>query len=123
MTAGTGVVQASAADDRVNEADLAKVIAKYENEEGFETMTFGGLSMGLVKLIANATASEEDKKPRYTDALHGIALIYEIIGDIEKAAATYDRWIACLKDEWVFADDDRAVVDTVREKNRVLGKK
>lgn len=62
MTAGAGIVKASAADDRVNEADLAKVIAKYENEEGFETMTFGGLSMGLVKLIANATASEEDKK-------------------------------------------------------------
>ena len=70
MTAGAGIVQASAADDRLNEADLAKVIAKYENEEGFETMTFGGMSMGLVKLIANATASEEDKQA--LDVLSGI---------------------------------------------------
>ena len=76
-----------------------------------------------VELYERSWALEEDKKPRYTDALQGIALIYEIMGEKEKAAATYDRWIACLKDEWGFAEDDKAVVYTVREKNRVLAKK
>ena len=88
MMAGAGVVKASAADDRLNEADLAKVIAKYENEEGFEIMTFGSLSMGLIKLIANATASKEDKQA--LDILSGInkfvIVEYEDAPSAKKAA-------------------------------------
>ena len=88
MTAGAGVVKVSAANDRLNEADLAKVIAKYENEDGFETMTFGSLSMGLIKLIANATASKEDKKA--LDILSGInkfvIVEYEDAPSAKKAA-------------------------------------
>ena len=88
MTAGAGIVQASAANDKLNEADLAKVIAKYENEEGFETMTFGSLSMGLIKLIANATASKEDKQA--LDILSGInkfvIVEYEDAPSAKKAA-------------------------------------
>ena len=88
MTAGAGIVQVSAANYKLNEADLAKVIAKYENEEGFETMTFGSLSMGLIKLIANATASKEDKKA--LDILSGInkfvIVEYEDAPSAKKAA-------------------------------------
>ena len=88
MTAGAGIVKASAANDKLNEADLAKVIAKYENEEGFETMTFGSLSMGLIKLIANATASKEDKQA--LDILSGInkfvIVEYEDAPSAKKAA-------------------------------------
>lgn len=107
---------------------MEAALGKYGDISGFlfESAQYYAKKCNYKKAIEfyeKSWVSEEDKKPRYTDALHGIALIYEIIGDIEKAAATYDRWIACLKDEWGFADDDRAVVDTVREKNRVLGKK
>lgn len=88
MTAGVGLVPASAANDKVNEAKLANVIARYENEEGFETMTFGNLSMGLIKLIANATASKEDKKA--LDVLAGInkfvVVEYEDAPSAKKAA-------------------------------------
>lgn len=88
MTAGAGVVKVSAANDRLNEADLAKVIAKYENEDGFETMTFGSLSLGLIKLIANATASKEDKQA--LDVLSGInkfvIVEYEDAPSAKKAA-------------------------------------
>lgn len=75
-----------------------------------------------IEFYEKSWASEEDQKPRYTDALQGIALIYEIIGDSEKAAETYDRWIHCLREEWGFAADDRAVLETEREKARVLQK-
>ena len=75
-----------------------------------------------VEFYEKSWASEEDKKPRSTDALQGIALIYEITGEREKAAETYDRWIRCLREEWGFAADDRVVVETEREKARVLQK-
>lgn len=75
-----------------------------------------------IEFYEKSWASEEDKKPRYTDALQGIALIYEILGQREKTVETYDRWINCLREEWGFAADDRAVVETEREKARVLQK-
>ena len=66
--------------------------------------------------------AEETKKPRFTDALHGIAIIYEIQGQYHRAADTYDRLIACLKDEWGYTEDDAAVREIEREKQRVLKK-
>ena len=65
--------------------------------------------------------AESDQKPRYTDALDGIATIYMIMNNIDKAIETYDRLIACLKDEWGYKDDDAAVIDAERKK-RALGK-
>lgn len=63
---------------------------------------------------------EENKKPRFTDALHGIATIYKILGNIEKATETYDRMIDCIKNEWGYSDDDAAVIEVVREKKKLL---
>ncbi len=63
--------------------------------------------------------SEEDKKPRFTDALHGIAVIYKILGNTQKAIETYDRMILCIKDEWGYNDGDAAVVEVEREKSRL----
>lgn len=61
-----------------------------------------------------------DRRPRYTDALHGIATIYEILGNKEKAIETYDRMIACIKEEWGYADSDAAVIEVERERSRLL---
>lgn len=63
---------------------------------------------------------EESKKPRFTDSLHGIATIYKILGDNEKAIETYNRMIVCIKDEWGYTDDDAAVIEVEREKNKLL---
>ena len=63
---------------------------------------------------------EENSKPRYTDALEGIAVIYEIMNDGMKAAETYDRIIRCLKEEWGYAPDDSVVVDIERKKSRIV---
>ena len=65
---------------------------------------------------------EEGQKARYTDALHGISIIYEILEDYEKAAKTYDRIIACLKEEWGYCDEDAAVIQAERERKRLVNK-
>lgn len=63
---------------------------------------------------------ETSQRPRFTDPMHGIALIYEIMGDKEKAAEAYDIIITALKEEWGYADDDIAVVDATNEKARII---
>ena len=62
---------------------------------------------------------EEGTKSRYTDALHGIAIIYEILKDYPHAIETYDRLIVCLKDEWGYKDEDFSVVEIERQKMRL----
>ena len=66
-------------------------------------------------------AAEEDKKPRYTDALEGVAIIYKIMGKRDKAIETYERMIKCIKEEWGYKSDDAAVISVEREIRR-LGK-
>ncbi len=67
--------------------------------------------------------SEENAKPRFTDALHGISVIYEILGEYQKAVETYDRLIVCLKDEWGYHSEDAAVIDAERQKKRIQNRK
>ncbi len=62
---------------------------------------------------------EESSKPRFTDALDGIATIYAMIGKKKEAAATYDRIIQTLKEEWGFSDDDPSIRE-VKAKKRDL---
>jgi transcriptional regulator with XRE-family HTH domain len=64
--------------------------------------------------------AEENKKPRFTDPLESIAIIYRILGEREKAVETYDRMIACIKDEWGYKDEDAAVLEVEREKKRLM---
>lgn len=67
-------------------------------------------------------AAEEGQKPRFTDALQGIAVIHEIRGENRKAADAQKRILAALKDEWHLEADDRAVLETEREISRLLQK-
>ena len=64
--------------------------------------------------------AEENQKPRFTDPLESIAIIYRILGEREKAVETYDRMIACIKDEWGYKDEDAAVLEVEREKKRLM---
>lgn len=65
---------------------------------------------------------ENDKQPRFTDAMQGIAIIYEILGKKDDAADAYNQIIACLKDEWGYTEDDDPVINVMRERNRLLKK-
>ena len=60
-----------------------------------------------------------DEKPRYYDPLHGIALIYEIQGNYEKAVNTYDRILENLKEEWNFSEGEPVNV-ILKEKQRLM---
>ena len=55
-----------------------------------------------------------ENAPRYYDTLQGIAVIYNILGDKEKAAEAYDRILDCLKNEWGYANDDKPCADIYR---------
>ena len=72
-----------------------------------------------VQYYESSWKAEENQKPRFTDALHGISVIYEILGQYKKAAETYDRIITCIKEEWGYNDGDAAVTEAEREKRRL----
>lgn len=73
-----------------------------------------------IEFYERSWEAESSQKPRFTDALEGIATIYEIMYNREKAVQTYDRLIDCLKDEWGYRDDDAAVVAAKRKKQSML---
>ena len=73
-----------------------------------------------IEYYEKSWALEESQKPRFTDALEGIATIYEILGDHAKTAETYDRMITCLKNEWGYKNDDAAVIGTERKKKALI---
>ncbi len=111
----------------VKKADsiMESALAEFEEDSGFlfELGQYYAKKCEYDKAIEFYEASwtaDEDKKPRYTDPLHGIATIYVIIGEKEKAIETYDRMIACIKDEWGYKDEDAAVVEVEREKRKLL---
>ncbi len=65
-------------------------------------------------------AAEESKKPRYTDTLEGIAAVYCIMGNSEKAIETYGRLIVNLKEEWDATDDDPRIRELEGKISRLL---
>lgn len=100
-------------------------LVEFANHSGFlfESAQYYARKCDYTKAIEfyeKSWSADEDKLPRYTDALHGIAVIYEILGNEQKALETYDRMIACIKDEWGYSDGDAAVIDVEREKARLI---
>jgi transcriptional regulator with XRE-family HTH domain len=73
-----------------------------------------------IEFYERSWEAESNQKPRFTDALDGIATIYEIMNDHMKAAQTYDRLINCLKSEWGYKDDDAAVIYAERKKKALI---
>ncbi len=105
---------------------MANALGEFSEDSGFlfESAQYHARKCEYTKAIRFYEASfaaEEQQKPRFTDALQGIAMIYEIIGEPSKAVETYDRMIACIKDEWGYRDEDAAVVEVERQKKRLIG--
>lgn len=108
------------ADTIMDEAEV-----RFGDDEGFlfEKAQYHARKCDYEKAIDYYERSwVNDRRPRYTDALHGIATIYEILGNKEKAIETYDRMIACIKEEWGYADSDAAVIEVERERSRLLNR-
>lgn len=104
---------------------MESALSKFSDDSGFlfETAQYYAHQCNYKKAIEFYEMSweaESDQKPRYTDALEGIATIYKIMNDNKNAAKTYDRLINCLKDEWGYRDDDIAIIDVKSKKQSVL---
>ena len=87
LTAGTwGCKSAPAASGaKVEAGAMQQLINKYQGEDGFEVMSFGGLALGLVKMAANTSSDSED-----LDILDGIRKFvvveyYDAAADIKDA--------------------------------------
>ena len=75
-----------------------------------------------IELYERSWAAEEDEKPRFWDALQGIATIYKILERTNEAEKTYDRILDCLKNEWGYSEDDKVYLEVAREKNAIISK-
>lgn len=97
MTAGTGIIHASAQKGSVDSSAILKVVGKYQGKEGFETVTFGNLAVGFVKMIANATAQTPEDKAAL-DMLSGIRKFVAVEYEDASASAksSFDKEISAL---------------------------
>ena len=98
----------------------------FGNEPGFlfETAQYFARKCDYDKAIEFYEASfghVENRRPRFTDDLEAIAMLYEIKGEYENAAVTYGRMTDCLKNEWGFTDEPE-LQRVERERRRLLDK-
>ena len=103
---------------------MAEGLEKFSDHSGFlfESAQFCARKCEYENAIRFYEASweaDQSNKPRYTDALEGIAVIYTIVGERQKAIETYDRMITCIKEEWGYKEDDAAVIEVERKKNNL----
>lgn len=96
-------------DEKTADGIMEKLLA--ENPENFvvlfEAAQYYASKCEYDKAIAcyEQSFEKETRRPRFQDELMGIADIYRVKGDYAKAAATYDRIIALLTDEWGMTDE------------------
>lgn len=65
----------------------------------------------------------DPRRPRFQDALMGIAEIYEILEDYGRAARTYDRILDLLENEWGLTEEtDTSVAAARKERERLLAR-
>ncbi len=73
-----------------------------------------------IEFYEKSWLAEENSKPRFTDALEGMAAIYLITKNKGKLIETYDRIIQNLKEEWYFTDDDSRIMELYKKKSNLL---
>ncbi|MBQ9903140.1 MAG: helix-turn-helix domain-containing protein [Clostridia bacterium] len=112
-------------DEPAADAIIRGLIEEYPDDSVclFEAAQYHAMKCDYPKAIELYERSFENEKrrPRFQDELHGIAEIFEIMGDYQQAAATYDRIIALLRDEWGMTEET-ALKDAQREKARLVEK-
>ena len=89
----------------------------------FETAQYYAAKADYNKAISiyERAFATDHRRPRFTDALMGIADIYEIMGDYGNAAKTYGRIIDLLEKEWGLTEETDSYVTVAKnEKARLL---
>lgn len=112
-------------DEEKSDEIMARGLEKFKNNSGyiFETAQYyarKGDYEAAIELFEASWKLEENQKPRYTDSLCSIAIIYQILGDKKNAIDTYDRILACLRDEWGYSPDDKPYIEVERDKAKLL---
>ena len=111
-------------DEKKADGIIDEAFASYGEDPGFlfETAQYYAKKGVYDRAIELYEISyEKDEKPRFTDALQGIATIYEIQGKYQEAADTCDRLLENLRNEWNL-NEEAAVKEVEREKARLLDK-
>lgn len=114
-------------DEPAADKIMEDLLAEQPNNDAvlFETAQYYASKCSYEKAIDcyERAFAADPKRPRFTDALMGIAAIYEIKGDYANAAKTYDRMIELLQNEWGFTEEtDSSVTVAKKEKARLLAK-
>ncbi|MBQ2157575.1 MAG: bacterial transcriptional activator domain-containing protein, partial [Oscillospiraceae bacterium] len=89
----------------------------------FEAAQYYAKKCDYEKAIAyyERSFANEPRRPRFQDELMGIADIYQVMGDYNKAAETYDRIIDLLENEWGLTEGTE-LQEAKRKKARLLEK-
>ena len=104
--------------DRIMEA----LAAAHPDDDAclFETAQYYARKADYEKAIGyyERAFAADPKRPRFTDALMGIADIWQILGEYRKAAETYGRIVDLLENEWGFTEE--TVLKEARSKRAAL---
>ena len=104
---------------------IEELVKTHEGDDAalFEAAQYYAAKCDYEKAIAYyERAFEKDpRRPRFQDALLGIASILEIRGDYAGAAATYDRIVDLLENEWGLTEEVE-LLDARKERDRLLAK-
>ena len=108
-------------DEKKADNIMEAALLEFSNNAGFlfESAQYYARKCEYEKAIEfyeRSWEAESNQKPRFVDALEGIATIYTILNNPIKAIETYNRLIDCLKREWGYNDDDIAVIDVEKKK-------
>ncbi len=111
-------------DEKRADAIIEQALKDFGPESGifFEAAQYYARKCAYDRAVELYEASyAADEKPRFIDALQGIAAIWEIRGEYRRAAETCERMLTNLREEWHF-NDETVVRDTERERDRLLAR-
>ena len=112
-------------DEPAGDRIMENLLAEQPDNDAvlFETAQYYAAKADYEKAIAcyERAFAADPRRPRFQDALMGIADIYEIMGDYAHAAKTYDRIVDLLENEWGLSEEtDTSVTAAKKEKARLL---
>ena len=107
------VYKAHIALARFNESEADRIMenlaASHASDSDclFEAAQYYAMKCDYEKAIEfyERSFAADKRRPRFMDALMGIADIYQIMGDFRKAASTYDRIVELLEKEWGLTEE------------------
>lgn len=109
-------------DERRADAIIEQALRDFAPESGilFEAAQYYARKCDYERAVELYEASyAADKKPRFIDALQGIAAIREIQGRYAEAAAAYDRILENMHEEWGYTDET-VVREAEQDRTRLL---